>query len=195
MAEQEETQVEMTTTPLAGEIPAGDNAPDATELQAELERVRAALKSANSEAAKRRKTLEAFEQAEEERKQAEMTELERVQAKLKEAQDRAEAIELEAREAKIGHAVTLAATKANFYDPEDAMAFLVGVEFDVDDKGKVQGVAEALAALVKERPYLVKAATPGDPDARKRNTSTKQVATSKQAEINRRFGIRDPYVK
>jgi hypothetical protein len=195
MAENEVDPGETPTTTPAGETPAGNQTPDAAELQAELERVRAALKSANSEAAKRRKALDAFEQAEEERKQAEMTELERVQAKLKEAQDRAEAIELEARAAKISHAVTLAATQANFNNPADAMAFLGDVEFEVDDKGKVEGVAEALATLATERPYLVKTAATSDPDARKRNATTERVTMSEQAKINRRFNIRDPHVK
>jgi len=186
---------ETVKTPPPGQVPAGDQAPDAAELQAELERVRAALKSANSEAADRRKKLEAFEEAEEARKQAAMTELERVQAKLKEAQDRVEAVERDAQQARISSAVTLAATQANFHNPADAMAFLDPAKFTFDDKGKVEGVAEALAKLVKERPHLVKTPSPNDPDARKQSATKEKVTTSEQAEINRAFGIRDPYVK
>jgi len=51
---------------------------------AEHAKVLAALKEANREAAERRKKLDAFEKAEAERKQAEMTESERAAAKIKE---------------------------------------------------------------------------------------------------------------
>lgn len=72
-----------------GEMPASEQAgeqPAATveSLQAELERVQKALHDANKEAASRRKKLDEFEQAEQKRKEAEMTELEKAQAALKE---------------------------------------------------------------------------------------------------------------
>jgi hypothetical protein len=85
MAEPEKV-VEMTPpTPGQGdakpETPASDS-PDV--LKAELDKVRAALKDANKEAAERRKKLEAFEEAEAKRKQAEMTEAQKLQAQLEE---------------------------------------------------------------------------------------------------------------
>lgn len=55
------------------------------QLKAELEKAQAALKAANREAAERRKRLEAFEQAEAARKQAEMTESEKLKADLEAA--------------------------------------------------------------------------------------------------------------
>jgi hypothetical protein len=54
------------------------------DVKAELARVQAALKEANNEAAARRKKLEAFEAAEAKRKEGEMTELQKAQAKLAE---------------------------------------------------------------------------------------------------------------
>ena len=65
------TEPDVTTTPNTGQQTqtggmsntqqqADSSTPDNTELQAELERTRAALKQANSEAAERRKKLEAF---------------------------------------------------------------------------------------------------------------------------------------
>ena len=184
----------VTAVPL-GEIPTDTTTPDAADVQAELERVRAALKSANKEAADRRKKLDAFEKAEEERKLAAMTELEKVQAALKASEDAREASVRDARAALISHAVHLEAVRANFHRPEDAMAFMGAAEFDVDDDGKVEGVADALKALAKERPYLVKTATTGDPDARKRSAPQDKIEVSKQAEINDRYGIRDLHVK
>ena len=107
MAEKEPAPVETTKTPPPGETPTGTPAPDTADVQAELERVRAALHSANKEAADRRKKLEAFEKADEERKLAAMTELEKVQAELKASEDAREAIGRDARKALISHAVHL----------------------------------------------------------------------------------------
>jgi len=178
-----------------GEKPAGDQAPTIESLQAELEVGRATLKRVNSESAGRRKKLEAFEKAEEERKLADMTEMEKLQAELKSERDAHAAAEQGALQAKITHAVELAAMTANFHNPADAMAFLGDAKFTLDDKGEVEGVAEALAKLVKERPHLVKTPTPNDPDARKRSAAKEKGKTSKQADINRSFGINDPHVK
>jgi len=174
-----------------GEKPAGDQAPTIESLQAELEVGRATLKRVNSESAGRRKKLEAFEKAEEERKLADMTEMEKLQAELKSERDAHAAAEQGALQAKITHAVELAAMKANFHNPADAMAFLGDAEFTLDDKGKVAGVAEALAKLVKERPHLVKTPTPNDPDARKRSATGKKATDADRASLNARFGIRD----
>ena len=55
----------------------------AEELQAELEKTALALKEANKEAADRRKKLNAYEEAEKKRLEAEMTEAEKTAAKLR----------------------------------------------------------------------------------------------------------------
>ena len=52
--------------------------PSLEDAQAELTKTRAALKAANKEAAGRRKKLEAFEKAEDERLKAEMSEIDRL---------------------------------------------------------------------------------------------------------------------
>lgn len=80
---------EMPTTEPAGEMPAAQPTPEPEsakpeDLAAELEKARAALKSANKEAAERRKKLEAYEQDEAKRKEAEMTELEKYQKRTAE---------------------------------------------------------------------------------------------------------------
>lgn len=62
------------------------------------------------------------------------------------------------RTAMIRNAVVLAATRANFHDPEDAfrLADLEGVQIGED--GRVSGVEEALKALAKAKPHLVRQA-------------------------------------
>lgn len=71
--------------PVAEEKPKSDTAatPDATQMQAELERLRAALKERNKEEAARRKKLEELEAAEQKRKELDMTELEKRDAQIK----------------------------------------------------------------------------------------------------------------
>jgi chromosome segregation ATPase len=69
----------------ASETPAA--APQAqSDLAAELERTRAALKQANSEAAERRKRLEALETAEAKKKESELSEVEKLTKRLQEAE-------------------------------------------------------------------------------------------------------------
>ncbi len=62
---------------------------------------------------------------------------------------------------RIRHAVEIAAAGMDFQSPADAfdLADLTGVE--ITDDGEVTGVKEALEALVKAKPYLVKAQTGG----------------------------------
>lgn len=74
--EQEKTEmVEQPENPQVEDV-------DIEKVRAELEATRKALKDANREAAERRKKLEALEKAEQDRKDAEMTELQKAQAEL-----------------------------------------------------------------------------------------------------------------
>lgn len=144
------------------------------QIQTELERTRLALKAANQEAASRRKKLEAFEEAEKKKADAEKSELEKAQAKAAQLEkDLANQREASQKQT-IRHTVEMAAAKMEFYDPADAVALadLSGVE--IDDDGKVKGVDEALKALAKAKPHLIKTEQPGGgkppkTDAEKRN--------------------------
>lgn len=139
---------------MGAEPPAGQ-APEAADLQAELERMRKALADANKEAAQRRKKLEAFEQAEAERKKAEMTELEQAQAKLAELERRAQEAEAGKREALIRAAVIAKATARGFRDPEDVLRFLDTSKVEIADDGQVADVDTLLGELGKAKPYLL----------------------------------------
>jgi hypothetical protein len=117
-------------------------------MQAELERTRAALKAANAEAADRRKKLDAYEKAEQERKQAEMTELEKLQAAKEEADKRAADAEARANQRLIEAAFVSEASKHGAKFPEDAYALADRSGVAIGEDGKVVGVAEAVKALV-----------------------------------------------
>ena len=125
----------------AGGMPDGGSGgqPSAAELAAELERVRLALKAANSESMSRRKRLEELETAEEERKKAELSEIDKAKKAQTEAEAKAQAAEERLRTAMIRNAVVLAASKANFYDPEDAFRLADLASVQIGDDGKVVG--------------------------------------------------------
>lgn len=137
--------------PQDGAIPvSGKQEPTAAELMAELERAREALKSANKEAADRRKKLDAYEKAEEERKSAEMTELEKAQKAKEQAEQKAAAALKTANDRILKAEFIAEASKAGVKNPADAYALATadGMPFSVDDDGKAAGVAEAVKALV-----------------------------------------------
>jgi hypothetical protein len=95
--------------------------------------------------------------------QAQMTELQKAQ---KEAAD-AKAAQVQADKAKFD-ALALAnerlmrgavlALAANFNDPADAWAHVDRAKVTVDDTGEVKGAKEAVEALAKAKPYLLKGA-------------------------------------
>lgn len=130
--------------------PAGDppTTPPADDTTAELERTRAALQAANREAADRRKKLEQYEKAEQDRKQAEMTELEKLQAAKEAAEKRAQDAEARATQRLIESAFVAEASRYGAKFPEDAYTLADKSGVTVDDDGKVVGVSEAVKALV-----------------------------------------------
>ena len=133
-----------------GGMPNGDGGqPTAAELAAELERVKAALKTANSESASRRKRLEELEAAEAERTAAQLSEVEKAKKLAADAEVKAQAAEERLRTAMVRNAVVVAASKLNFHDPEDAFRLADLGDAQVGDDGKVTGVEDALKALAK----------------------------------------------
>ena len=125
------------------------------DVQAELEKVRAALKAANKEAAERRVKLQEYEEQERKRKEAEMSEIERAMAKAEEAQKKATEMEARLREQAIKTAVIAEAAKLNIIDPEAAYALVDKTALNYSERG-VDGLDDAMKALVEAKPYLVR---------------------------------------
>jgi hypothetical protein len=124
-------------------------APTATEAPKSY--TEADLKKLRDEAASYRVKLREFEQAEEARKTAELSETDRLKKLAGDAEAKATAAETRAREALGTAAITTSAAKLGV---DAALARkLVTVEYDAD--GNPKGVDEALAALVKAHPYLI----------------------------------------
>jgi len=139
----------------ATESQTADQSTETVDYKAELDKARKALEAANRESAKRRKQIEAFESQEAERKQASMSELEKAQAALAEAQTRAETAEAARLDALVRAAVIAGASAKGFADTEDALRFLDRTRVEVAADGKVTGVSEQLDALAEAKPYLL----------------------------------------
>lgn len=146
--------------------------PDSSALEAELADTRKALKKANREAAERRKALEAFEKAEQERKQAEMSELEKAQATIAEMESRAKEAEA-ARDRMVkerGFYTAVQEAKLQFASEQartDAIRLLDVSEMDDDE------IADAVKDLQKSRPYLFSTAEVPNIDGQKRGQAKK----------------------
>ena len=148
MTEQDKAQVATETDGQAPEVEQqGTSIDDLTTLQIELNRAR-------SEAAKYRKAAQAAAEAEEQRKREEMSEVERLKADMAKIQAQAQEAEARAQRAMIRAAVVRAAN--GFNDPSDAIALLDLDSMEADEQGKITGLEEAIAKLLKEKPYLAK---------------------------------------
>ena len=163
------------------------------DVQAELARVRVALKKANAEAAKRRKELERFQKLEQERKDAELSDLEKAQKLSEEWKGKFDELSADLDGMRMRQAFydATAAAKVVFVNDaarQDAydLSDLSGVE--VDEDGSVSGMDEVIKALQKSRPHVFGKA--GAPDINAGEGGKKKgKAASDDEVIRRRYGI------
>lgn len=162
MTDQPETGTPTTETVEETAIP--ETTPE-TDVSPEerVKRMEAALKKANHEAAASRKRLEAFEQAEQERKQAEMTELEK-------AQQKAAQLESELTTLRLKDLQRQAAKEAGI--PADLSERLRGATLE-DLKADAEELAKLLPKSAKTPPTVPAtnpgAASNGETDAQRRS--------------------------
>lgn len=175
--------------------PAAAESASVDERDAELERLRAALKATNKENADRRKKLERFEAEEAERQQAAMSDLDKANKRADDAEQRAAAAEAKARDTLIRAAFVAEAAKIQAAHPEDVYRLADLKEVTVGDDGTVLGVAEAVKALADAGRIPLSNVKPQAPKldggAGSQDRPSKQSVTLTQAEIEtaRRMGI------
>ncbi len=135
------------------------------EAIAELEKTKAALKLANREAAERRKKLDEIETASKAKQDAELTETQKAAKRADDAEKKLADTQQRYRTNAIKNAVQVAARDAGFVDADDAMklADLSLVELD-ETSDTVIGAKEAIAALAKSKPHLLKTDRPSPPN-------------------------------
>lgn len=145
---------------LDGQEPAPDAGEQEQEQQAQpdVNELLKEIKSLRRENAKWRVQLRGIEEQQQSKAKAEMSELERLQAELRDAQEARTRAEQERLSTVVRIQVVSAAAKAGFADPEDAYRMLDVAALDVDEAGRVDGLDGTLKELLKAKPYLAKQA-------------------------------------
>jgi hypothetical protein len=141
--------------PVADAANATDPANDSDAADPVAEAVKKATNKANREAQNLRKRLKELEDAEQERKDAALSETELLKKQLAEAADTATKAREAAQAAALRAAVAVEAGKLNIVDADAALALLNRDGIEHSDDGTVTGVTEALTALAEAKPYLI----------------------------------------
>lgn len=121
--------------------------------------------------------------------QANQTELEKAQARAVELEQKATDASARAQEALLRSAVVSEAARKNVVDPEAAFALLDRAALELDADGAPTNIADAMDALLKNKPYLAggKATGAADQGARQGGAqgqlSREQLKTMSSAEI------------
>ncbi len=123
-------------------------------------------------------------------KKAQMTELEKAQSEIAEAQAQAakattDAATIKAQADKALLKAAIISQAGNFNDPMDAWSFIDQTKIEAQEDGTYKGIDEALKELAESKPYLVKAAAngnqgPGTPTRRKPQTIVEKMIAQQQ---------------
>ncbi len=167
---------------------AGDGAPtDPPPTDKELHALR-------TKAGRLERELEALRKADEDRKNADLSEVEKLRKELAEKNAAIEAASAQAKAGRLAGASLAAAARLGFADPEDAQRFLDADAIEWDDSGAPKNVQALLEAVLKAKPYL-KASFTQPPDlgqgARGRAgvpLTRDAIAKMSATEINQRWG-------
>lgn len=168
-------------------------APDAQQLVTELQQAREALKAANREAAQRRIKLDEYEKAEQTRKESELSEMDKLNRRLAEAEQQRQQALQTANDRLIKAAFVAEAAKHGVEYPEDAFLLADKSNVAVDDSGNVTGVAETVKTLVDGKRLPLRNRAVASLDAGAGSTGGGQRSTAlNEAElaIARRLGIK-----
>lgn len=163
-------------------------------LKERLDREKAKTKEALSKLAEleqakaRLAELEQANLSEEEKRQQHVATLEQ---KLADAEAKASEALTRANGRLVLAAVLTSATEAGFLNPADAYSLLDPNSVQVDDDGNVTGAADAVAALAKAKPYLLRAKTAPNINAAPAGATPTDLPrlTPEQEKIARRQGI------
>lgn len=103
--------------------------------------------------------------------------------------DRADKAEARMKSLEVRVAVTGAASKVGFIDPEDAFRLLDADDIEYDSDGSPKNVDRLLAALAKNKPHLIRGSTNGSFDGGPRGDNAPS-GTDINAGIRAAFGRR-----
>ena len=146
------------------------------------------LKRARAEAAKYRTELRKFQKAEEERKQAEMTEAEKLAARQKALEEREAAFSQSQRDFTAKSQVIEEARKAGFKVSPERVFALVKSDIEFNDDGSPTNVRDVVTALAQAEPGLIGAAngSPTNPDRQRgKGLTAADIAGMSDAELDK----------
>lgn len=112
------------------------------------------LHALRTKAGRLERELEALKRADEERKTADLSEVEKLRKQLAERDAAIEAAAAQAKAGRLAGASLAAAARLGFADPEDAQRFLDMDAIEWDDSGAPKNVQALLEAVLKAKPYL-----------------------------------------
>lgn len=133
------------TEPQAGESQTNDtiSLEEAKKLRSEAASLRQRLRNAETKAKE-------FDDLKAQIESEKLSEKEKLDKKLADLQAERDAALRERQELRVSNAVSLAATRLNFNDPEDGMRYIKMADLDDD----LSNVGDLLKQVLKERPYL-----------------------------------------
>jgi hypothetical protein len=120
----------------------------------DLATVRRKLADFERDNAKYRKRIASFETAEQERQQANLSEMEKAQQRIAELEREKTALETQRQELRVREAIVGTASRLGFTDPADAIRLLDVASLEYADDGTPKDVEQALKALLAAKPYL-----------------------------------------
>lgn len=171
-----------TAEPPAGDQPPADTPPTDRELHA-----------LRTKAGRLERELEALRKADEDRKNADLSEVDRLKKELAARDAAIEAAATQAKAGRLAGASLAAAARLGFADPEDAQRFLDADAVEWDDSGAPKNVQALLEAVLKAKPYL-KASFTQTPDLGQGNRGGSSIPLTRDAiakmspgEINARW--------
>lgn len=121
---------------------------DAPVTREEFEKLQERMKAADRAKAKAEAALK-------ERERKEMGELERAQAEVKDLTVERDTLRTQLQQTRIENAF-LSNNKYSWVDPSDALRLMDMDGVEINDDGKVTGLAEAIEKLAKAKPHLLK---------------------------------------
>ncbi len=118
-----------------------------------------------------------LQEAEDERKKEAMSDLDRAKAEGEEQKVRADKAEGALVGVQMSSAIALAATKANFHNPDDATSLVIADDIATNEDGSPNGqsVTAAVKRLADDKPHLVKGKGGGSGDGGARGDGTGNV--------------------
>lgn len=155
----DQTQEVEKPAPQAGQSEPVQSAPTGETSQADLTRMMAELKEARTEAAKYRTELRSAQEKLSKFEQAQLSEQEKLQKRAEEAEQTAQALAQRLTDTLIRAEVMAQAQKHGVIDLDAAYRLIDRSSVKIGDDGSVEGVDKAVAALVKERPWLIASTT------------------------------------